>query len=210
MPQLIASVDGVEIKHVYLQKDRTTLGRKADNDIVLDNMVVSGRHCAFDLVGLADVFLVDLGSTNGTYINDHMVKSRVLLQDGDIISIGHFRVKYLQASEQPSTFGETHAMTVDSTLHQPLQPGHHASFQVVSGSSAGLEVPVVKAVTTFGRPGVAVVSVSHRRTGYFVAHLDGPQPALLNGRPMGEDPVMLSNHDVLDLAGTKMLFQLKE
>jgi hypothetical protein len=207
MPQLIASVDGVEIKHVYLQKDRTTLGRKADNDIVLDNMVVSGRHCAFDLVGLADVFLVDLGSTNGTYINDHMVKNRVLLQDGDIISIGHFRVKYLQASEQPSTYGETQAMTVEAA---PQQAVRHASFQVVSGSSAGLEVPVVKAVTTFGRPGIAVVSVSHRRTGYFVAHLDGEQPALLNGRPMGEDPVMLSNHDVLDLAGTKMLFQLKE
>jgi hypothetical protein len=210
MPQLIASVDGVEIKHVYLQKDRTTLGRKADNDIVLDNMVVSGRHCAFDLVGLADVFLVDLGSTNGTYINDHMVKNRVLLQDGDIISIGHFRVKYLQASEQPSTYGETHAMTVDSTLGAAAMPSGHASFQVVSGSSAGLEVPVVKAVTTFGRPGIAVVSVSHRRTGYFVSHLDGAQPALLNGRPMGAEPVLLSNHDVLDLAGTKMLFQLKE
>jgi hypothetical protein len=205
MPQLIASVDGVEIKHVYLQKDRTTLGRKPDNDIVLDNMVVSGRHCAFDLVGLADVFLVDLNSTNGTYINDHMVKNRTLLSDGDIISIGHFRVKYLQASEQPSTYGETQAMTVEATAAP-----QHASFQVVSGSSAGLEVPVVKAVTTFGRPGVAVVSVSHRRTGYFVSHLDGPTPPLLNGRPMGEDPVMLSNHDVLDLAGTKMLFQLKD
>ena len=205
MPQLIASVDGVEIKHVFLQKDRTTLGRKADNDIVLDNMVVSGRHCAFDLVGLADVFLVDLGSTNGTYINDHMVKNRTLLEDGDIISIGHFRVKYLQASEQPSTYGETQAMTLEAHA-APL----HASFQVVSGSSAGLEVPVVKAVTTFGRPGVAVVSVSHRRTGYFVSHLDGPTPPLLNGQPMGEDPVLLSNHDVLDLAGTKMLFQLKD
>ena len=47
MPQLIATVEGVEIKHVYLQKDRTTLGRSADNDVVLDNLVVSGHHCAF-------------------------------------------------------------------------------------------------------------------------------------------------------------------
>ena len=63
MPQLIASVEGVEIKHVYLQKDRTTLGRNSDNDIVLDNMLVSGHHCTFELRGLADVFVEDLRST---------------------------------------------------------------------------------------------------------------------------------------------------
>ena len=39
MPQLIASVEGVEIKHLYLHKDKTTLGRKPHNDIVFDNMV---------------------------------------------------------------------------------------------------------------------------------------------------------------------------
>src|SRR5689334_23135640 len=60
MPQLIASVEGVEIKHVYLQKNRTTLGRHVDNDIVFDNMVVSGHHCVFELQGLADVFIEDL------------------------------------------------------------------------------------------------------------------------------------------------------
>ena len=204
MPQLIASVQGVEIKHVYLHKDRTTLGRDPGNDIVLDNKVVSGRHCAFDLKGVADVFLEDLHSTNGTYVNDHMVKTRTQLHDGDVIAIGNFRIKYLQASEEPSGFGSTQAMTSGDWAVP------NASFQVVSGSSAGLEVPVVKAVTTFGRPGVCVVSVSHRRNGYFVGHLAGDQPPLLNGQPIGDEPVMLSNDDVLELAGTRMLFQLKE
>jgi hypothetical protein len=204
MPQLIASVQGVEIKHLYLHKDRTTLGRNPDNDIVLDNMVVSGRHCEFELKGVADVYLHDLKSTNGTYVNDHMVKQPQLLHDGDVVAIGKFRIKYLQASEEPSGFGSTLIMGAD----QAQAP--HASFQVVSGTSAGLEVPVVKAVTTFGRPGVCVVSVSHRRNGYFVGFLAGDTAPLLNGRPVGDDPVMLSNQDVLELAGTKMLFQLQE
>jgi hypothetical protein len=203
MPQLIASVQGVEIKQVYITKDRTTLGRHPDNDIVLDNMVVSGHHCVFELKGLADVYVKDLDSTNGTYVNDHMVKGRQLLHDGDVIAIAHFRIKYLQASEQPSGFGPTHIMS-------DMAPLHHASFQVVSGSSTGLEVPVVKAVTTFGRPGVCVVSVSHRRTGYFVGWLAGEDKPRLNGKLLGDDPVMLSNQDVLELAGTKMLFQLRE
>jgi pSer/pThr/pTyr-binding forkhead associated (FHA) protein len=203
MPQLIASVQGVEVKHVFLHKDRTTLGRKPGNDIVLDTMVVSGQHCAFDLVGVADVFLQDLGSTNGTYVNDRMVKERTRLNDGDVIAIGPYRIKYLRASEEPSTFGGTLAMSLEA-------PQLQASFAVISGSSAGLEMPVVKAVTTFGKPGVSVVSVAHRRGGFFVTHLGGASAPLLNGQPLSGDPVMLVDQDILDLGGTRMRFQLRE
>jgi hypothetical protein len=207
MPQLIASVEGVEIKHVYLQKDRTTLGRSPDNDIVFDNMVVSGHHCVFELHGLADVFIEDLRSTNGTYIGGHMVK-RQRLHDGEVISIGNFRIQYIQESERPSGFGETAAMKLDAQGVPARQP--HAVFQVLNGSSEGLEVPVVKAVTTFGKPGVVVVAVSHRRDGYYVARLDGPSSPTLNGDAVGDDPVLLSNHDVVEIAGTRMLFLLKD
>lgn len=207
MPQLIASVEGVEIKHVYLQKDRTTLGRNPDNDIVFDNMVVSGHHCVFELKGLADVYIEDLHSTNGTYINGQMVK-RQRLHDGEVIAIGNFRIQFLAASERPSGFSETQAMKLDAGGQPARQP--HAVFQVLNGSSEGLEMPVVKAVTTFGKPGVSVVAVSHRRDGYYVAHLDGDSRPALNGDALGEVPVLLSNHDVLELAGTRMLFMLRD
>jgi hypothetical protein len=207
MPQLIASVEGVEIKHVYLHKDRTTLGRSPDNDIVFDNLVVSGHHCVFELKGLADVYIEDLHSTNGTYVNGKMVL-RQRLRDGEVISIGNFRIQYLSASERPSGFSETTAMKLDAS-GQPAR-AQHAIFQVLNGSSEGLEMPVVKAVTTFGKPGVSVVAVSHRRDGYYVAHLDGDTKPTLNRDAIGEVPVMLSNHDVLELAGTRMLFQLKD
>ena len=207
MPQLIASVEGVEIKHVYLQKDRTTLGRSLDNDIVLENMVVSGHHCVFELRGLAEVFIEDLRSTNGTYIDGKMVK-RQRLRDGDVIAIGNFRVQFLEATERPSGFSaETMSMKYEGESSPKTV---HAIFQVLNGSSAGLEMPVVKAVTTFGKPGVCVVAVSHRRDGFYVAHLDGANAPTLNGDAIGNDPVLLSNHDVLELASTRMLFLLKE
>lgn len=209
MPQLIASVEGVEIKHLYLQKDRTTLGRKPHNDIVFDNMVVSGEHCVFELRGIADVYIEDLHSTNGTYINGHMIKSRQKLRDKDTIAIGNFRIQFLTASEheQGSVHGHTTAMPLQALGGSDglLQ----ASLKVLSGTSAGLEMPVVKAVTTFGQPGVSVVSISHRRSGYYVAHLDGDKPSTLNGKRIDSEPVPLSDHDVLELAGTAMEFLLK-
>jgi pSer/pThr/pTyr-binding forkhead associated (FHA) protein len=206
VPQLIATVEGVEIKHVYLTKDRTTLGRKPGNDIVLDNLVVSGNHCAFDLKGLADVYIEDLGSTNGTFVNNKRVKERQQLHDGDTIAIGHFRIQILTASGD-SGFGQT---TAFDSMMMGGGGQMHASFQVLNGSSTGLEVPVVKAVTTFGKPGVTVVAVSHRRNGFFVAHLDGDTVPTLNGQPLKADPVMLSDGDILELAGTRMAFQLHE
>ena len=142
MPQLIASVEGVEIKHIYLKNDRTTLGRRPYNDIVFDNLVVSGEHCVFELKGIADVYLRDLGSTNGTYLNGHMVKARELLHDNDIINIGHFKIQYLATSahEEPAESQETTAMSLDAIGLPGTAGARQASLKVLSGSSAGLEV----------------------------------------------------------------------
>jgi hypothetical protein len=212
MPQLIASVEGVEIKHVHLRKDRTTLGRRPYNDIVLNNPLVSGEHCVFELHGLADVYVEDLGSTNGTYLNGHMIKSREQLQDNDAIAIGNFRIQYIAASEE-SGYHETAEMRLEghgAALSPSALASLHASFKVLSGSSTGLEVPVVKAVSTFGNPAVSVVAVSHRRYGYYVAHLTGPIAPTLNGIAVSGEAVPLMHNDVLELAGTSMQFLLKD
>lgn len=205
MPQLVATVGGVEVKHVYLAKDRTTLGRRGDNDIVLDNAAVSGRHCLFELKGLADVFVEDVGSTNGTFVNNKRI-ARQKLEDGDTVAVASFRIKYLAASED-SGFGATSVL--QQGPNPPVLPKVQASFRVLSGSSAGLQVPVVKAVSTFGKPGVAVIAVSHRRTGFFAAALVGEQVPQLNGKPLGPDPILLADQDVIDLAGTRMQFMLQ-
>lgn len=204
MPQLIVSVEGVEIRHVPLRRDRTTLGRLPDNDIVLENMVVSGHHCVFEVEGLADVYVEDLHSTNGTCINGRMIKQRERLHDGDVLAIGNFRIQYQAAAAAPSGFGSA---TV-SWLQEPQRTPRHATFQVVNGSSAGLEMPVVKAVTTYGKPGLSVVAVSHRRDGYYVTYVEGVSQPTLNGGPIGVEPIQLVNDDVLELAGTRMLFRL--
>ena len=208
MPQLIASVEGVEIMRVSLKKPKTTLGRKRHNDIVLDNMVVSGEHCVFELQGASDVYVEDSGSTNGTYLNGRMIRSRELLRDKDVMSVGNFRVEFRSGEEVKSraAASNTQAMALD-LIGLPGTGGvRMACLKVLNGSSAGLEVPVVKAVTTFGQPGVSIISISHRRDGYYVTAMEGKTAASLNGKELGKDAQMLADNDMLNLAGTKMQF----
>jgi FHA domain len=207
MPQLITSVDGVEIQRVYLTLERTTLGRKPHNHIVLTDMAISGEHCAFELTGLSDVIVFDLNSTNGTYINGAMVRMH-LLQDKDVIAIGKFKILYLSANELTDE-GNTFAMPLSSGQVHSNSGAMQASFKVLTGSSAGLELPVYKAVSTFGKRGVAMVAIAHRRHGYFISCIEALMIPKLNGMPITEEPVLLNDFDLIELAGTTLEFTLK-
>lgn len=207
MPQLIASIEGVTFKNVTLTKAKTTLGRRPYNDIVFENLVCSGEHCVFYL-DRGEVDIADLGSTNGTSINGEKIEAKRRLKDKDVIGIGRYRIQYLASTPEPQVYQRTQDMDVGghSTAPAPLEPvAPQASFLILSGSSAGLEMPVVKAVTTFGKRGVCVASVAHRQDGYFVAHLEGEERPTLNGIAVGA-PLAMADGDVLELAGTRMQF----
>jgi pSer/pThr/pTyr-binding forkhead associated (FHA) protein len=221
MPKMIVSIDGVVIKEVQLTKDRTTLGRRPYNDIVIDNLAVSGEHAVMQLSG-NEVWLEDLNSTNGTYINGKAVKKQ-LLQNNDTVEIGKYKIKFIH--ELPNAgFEKTMIIKAGSTgLAPPAVPvaaapvapasigadamgGPNAAIKVLSGAAAGREVPLVKVVTTIGKPGVAVAAITKRPHGFVVAHVEGANKPTLNGVPIGAEPVLLKNGDVLELAGTQMQF----
>ena len=83
-----------------------------------------------------------------------------------------------------------------------------ATIEVLSGPAAGREVPVTKVVTTLGKPGVAVASITRRNQGYALALVDGQSTPTLNGQPVGHEPITLKSGDVIELAGTRMRFRL--
>ncbi len=82
-------------------------------------------------------------------------------------------------------------------------------IQVLSGSFAGKELELKKALTTLGRPGVQVAAISRRAEGFFIVHVESGQPddyPKLNGQPIGPQAHALSDRDVIQLAGVKMGF----
>jgi pSer/pThr/pTyr-binding forkhead associated (FHA) protein len=221
MPKMIVSIDGVVIKEVQLTKDRTTLGRRPYNDIVIDNLAVSGEHAVLQMTG-NEVYLEDLNSTNGTYVNGKAVKKQ-LLQNSDTVEIGKYKIKYINEAANAG-FEKTMIFKPGSVVPPPARPATvapaaapahppiaepvhaKATIKVLSGAAAGREVPLLKVVTTIGKPGVAVAAITRRPHGFVVAHVEGTAKPTLNGTAVGADPVTLKHGDLLELAGTQMQF----
>jgi pSer/pThr/pTyr-binding forkhead associated (FHA) protein len=233
MGKLVVSLDGVVIKEVQLTKEKTILGRRPYNDIVIDNLAVSGEHAQLHMIG-NDVFIEDLNSTNGTYINGKAVRKQ-LLTNNDTVEIGKYKIKFI--TEVTDDFERTMIMRPGQGFGQsapshasppvtssvPLSPpvtqspsfssnfggiANHlpASIKVLNGAAAGREVTLTKVVTTVGKPGVQVASITKRPSGYVFAHVEGAARPAVNGQPLGNDAVPLRNGDVIELAGTEMQF----
>ncbi|MBI9046979.1 MAG: FHA domain-containing protein [Anaerolineaceae bacterium] len=71
----------------FQQKDRFSIGRSSDNDIVLDHPLVSRFHALIEKMG-ARFRLRDLESTNGVFVNGTRIKDQAWLKDGDTITVG--------------------------------------------------------------------------------------------------------------------------
>ena len=215
MAKIFVTLDDNLIKVVPLLKERMTLGRRPYNDIVVDNLAVSGEHAALQAIG-SEFFIEDLSSTNGTYINNKKIK-RQILQTGDTIEIGKYAIKYVQDAEADKSIAQQIAAKngVDNTLpndeklnlfEQTKFAEVYVAIKILSGTSMGKEMPLVKVVTTIGKPGEAVIAITKRRNSYVVSHVEGSSRPLLNGATFGIDAVPLKNGDLFELAGTAMQF----
>lgn len=97
-------LDGVIAKEFPLDRAELTIGRRAGNDIRIDDVAVSGQHARLlvqpnrYLEGAVDIFIEDLNSTNGTKVNGEPIQRRHL-SHGDLIQIGWNSFKLLDASQ---------------------------------------------------------------------------------------------------------------
>ena len=269
MAKLILSMDGLVLKEVELTKERTTVGRRPHNDIVIDNLAVSGEHAVLITI-LNDSFVEDLGSTNGTTVNGQPIKKH-FLQNNDTVELGKYKLKFVADAKSGSDYqkvgvrGDESArswsasrnlsststtstvpggattgianaatdprMSMASRSHlgsgvatgvtpstsmpmpamstAPSAAGTNAAtatIQILNGPNAGKELTLSKALTTLGRPGVQVAVITRRPQGYFITHVEGSSFPVVNGKALGLDATALTNHDIIELSGTKMEF----
>lgn len=96
---------GLELgKKFNLTRPQMIIGRSSKADVQIDQEAVSRNHCKIINTGNA-VLLRDMGSTNGTYVNDEMVDEYVL-RDGDFIKVGRCIFKFLSGSNIENAYHE--------------------------------------------------------------------------------------------------------
>jgi len=229
MPKLVLSMDGLVLKELPIVKERTTIGRRPDNDIQIDNLAISGHHAVITCI-TNDAFLEDQNSTNGTYLNGQQVKKNVL-RNNDVIELGKYRIKYIVDDAKP---GLAASEMIDSVALKPFQmPGTMVDaeiatdvglsgtqaapaagavtgvIQVLSGGNAGRELELTKSLTTLGKPGRQVAVITRRPHGFFITHVEGASFPLVNGKAIDAQARPLRDHDIIELAGVKMEFFLR-
>ena len=88
-------------------------------------------------------------------------------------------------------------------------PGGQGTIQILSGPNAGKELPLLKPLTTLGKPGVQIAVIAKRPHGYFITHVEGAIFPVVNGKVLDAQAHQLNDHDIIELAGVKMEFFLK-
>lgn len=90
--KLFLTYNGRTLREIDLDCPRVLIGRSDHNDVCINSRYISRHHALLVRHGRA-TFLMDLNSTNGTYVNSQRVSNHVLI-DGDVISIGNHGIKF--------------------------------------------------------------------------------------------------------------------
>jgi two-component system cell cycle response regulator len=113
-------IHGEELGRKFdLCEPRIVIGRSADAGIQVDHDAVSRRHAALTITSDGWVLLEDLGSTNGTYVNDVLIADEQQLRNGDLVKIGRSIFKFIASNNIEAAYhDEVYRLTTTDGLTQ--------------------------------------------------------------------------------------------
>ena len=219
---LLVKLHGKGSRHFALTHETVTIGRKADNTLVIEDPAVSGHHARIVKVQ-AVFFLEDLMSTNGTAINGRPI-TRHQLRDTDLITIGQHRLVFQEnataSTTAPAPFVDLDRTTVlRGTDRTPDRPTLTAKVLIVAGKTDRLEYSLTKQVNVIGSQEGAVIqltrwfapksaaTIARRGNSYSISPSQGVKTLLVNGTNVGEQQD-LKDGDQIEVAGVKLTFCL--
>ncbi len=199
-----------------------TIGRRDINDVVIENLVISGAHAKLD--SLEEGFLLtDLRSKNGTFVNENPITSH-WLQDGDVVRIGKHQL-ILAVDEE-----EAFSLDVEDGMEQtmifgtgdftpaPQQQQAPAILSFLKGGQG--EYPLTKKLTKIGKDysndvvvqgftvGQTAATISKLPEGYYLSYVGGMSKPKVNGKTVTESR-KLEEFDEVEIGSAKLKFVLK-
>ena len=231
MPRILLKFNDDVLKVIDTSKELITLGRNLKNDIQIDNLAVSNFH-AHIVRQLGHYFVEDLGSTNGTFVNDRKI-SKWALVDNDVITIGKHAIVFLDeeagdnkvdieelqmektmildTKKQRELLGDTDVPTVTAP------EGPVAQLEVLSGNTDQSRYQLTGKLTLVGKDPMAEVRlegmlapkigcfVSRDRSGYGLIPPEKKNKVKLNGQEV-KDAASLKAGDQIEIGNVKLRF----
>jgi hypothetical protein len=209
-----------------------TIGRRNTNDIVIENLGVSGAHAKIDYVD-EKFLLTDLQSKNGTFVNDKLVAS-CWLKHGDMITIGKHTLtfEYGPGEKRPdfSSLSMEQTMVMDTAKYRAMleknYETNHDQTNEIARETVGVlsflaggegEVKLTKKLTKIGKDpraevpvsglmvGKIAATISNRPNGYYLSYVGGLSKPKVNGVAVKES-VKLEEFDIIEVGSAKMQF----
>ena len=234
MTKFLLQFEGAVIKEIPA-KDEITVGRKPDNDVVIDNPAVSGHHCKIVRVG-DTYFVEDLNSTNGVFLNAKKVMKSGLANN-DVIGIAKHALKFIDDRPEPTvnttpaapkTAAADATMMISPQKQQELATAattaarkKPAFIRVVKGVVDQVEYELknrstyigksdhvqikIKGTGLFGSAPESAAMIAHHQDGYFLLPVKEGY-VKLNGKPLTQKE-MLNNGDIIQAGGTTLKFE---
>ncbi len=239
MPILQLQFKDKVIGKYRLQTGKTiTIGRRDSNDVIIENVSVSGKHAKVDSINNG-FRLMDLNSTNGTFVNDKMVTMHNL-DHGDIVSIGKHKLifGYVKGEKRPEKQADSEeenwseqTMVLDTEEHREMlsKTASDISSKMPSGKLGILsylsggegEIKLNKKLIKIGKDasndiviggltmGKVAATISRMPNGYQLSYVGGMSKPKVNDISVKET-VKLEEFDTIEVGSIKVKFLLKD
>ena len=235
MPKLLLKFNAAVIKEIPFDKPSFSVGRKADNDIVIDNPAISSHHCKISLMG-DTYFVEDLGSTNGTFVNEKKVM-KCGLHDQDVVGLAKHALVFVDEREKAAAAGTDDSdktMVLNPQKQEALAKAASAANAAAKAEKAGwirvlqgivgpneyelkgmstyigksdrVQIPI-KDAGFFSRAPEVAASIHRKTEGYVLKAVKEGFPVV--NKQAVIDSVVLKDGDIIECGGTTLQFFLK-
>lgn len=211
-------VTGQQREHVLTEGATVTIGRSSNNDIQIAEQHVSRQHAV--ITYREGIFMInDLGSSNGTFVNDQKVEEPFPLFAGDVIRLFVPEVRFDPARDEDMILAKK-----TGSLTLPAEPDAQCCLVVTNGPQEGQTIALLLDTITIGRATTSATweillqdqSVSrpharlHRQNGAWeISDLKSSNGTYVNSeRLQAEKSHRLTNGDTITLGGSKLLFRV--
>lgn len=215
MSQLTLAFKGQTLRVFPVTPGTMLIGNDPDCQIHIDSLAIEARHTRIVTAGENSI-LYNLAQDVGTYVN-HQKTEQHILKDGDMIRVGKHILNFsFKAPPQvkEATFDPYKSML---EIQQPIDEARLTDvpnqdqgwLQVLNGQNLGKTLSLHRSMTNLGKKGVATAVITRRTDGYFISHLEGKYPPLVDDTPIGDNSFKLNDGDTIQIGNIRLQFYLE-